>query len=271
MTPVPCRAKQICGLRISLMRAYMTEKESIGKRRGGSALLIIFLIFGLALLLFIFLIKQFDIKLVNRASASIEKGIAPVSASDSTEDAPEVNPRLVSMVYVIDAGRMTSCFVQVMNAYEKNIFYIEIPLNARLDISTETYKELLTYAPTLPQYVKLSGISSYFSDNYRYEACTEIIAENLGIKLSEWAVMAAADFDEFMAKETEETADFFDIYSKYADTYRNSMSTAERWAYYEIYDKSEFTYKGSVPGQWSKTDFYINAVQTREIIEELKY
>ncbi len=249
----------------------MSEKVTIEKRRGGSTLLIIFLILGLALLFFVFITKKMDIRLINKASASIEKGIDYRETAGNQTSAPSVNPRLVSMIYVTNDGKLSSCFVQVINAREKNIFLVEVPLNARLSLSTELYKDLLTFAPTLPQFVKLSRTCNYFSDNYRYEACSRILSENLGIKIDGWAAMNEVDFKEFTSEKSKGTADYYETYKKYANLYRNSQTSKERWAYYEIYSKSNFVDKATIPGQWDKTDYNINVVQARELIEELKY
>ncbi len=250
----------------------MSERDRVNKRRGGSTLLIIFLILGLALLFFVFIAKEFDIRLLNRASASIEKGREINHSEGRTEQLPTVNPRQVSMVYVTKDGKMVSCFIRVMNAMEKNIFYVEVPLNSKLTLSSELYRDLLTYAPALPQFVKLSRAANYFSENYRYEACTRILSENIGTKITDWCVMAEQDFQEFMNKTSGDgEEDFLYIYKKYANQYRSSQSSKERWAYYEIFEKSDFVDRGTVPGQWDKTDYNIMAVHARELIEELKY
>lgn len=252
----------------------MSNNKSIEKRRGGSVLLIIFLIVGLSLLFFSLISKQFGISLTKRSSSDIEKGISPGVNHETVAQAPAINPRSVTLLYVLTDNKVSSAFLQVINAYEKNIYYLEIPLNSKLSISADLYKELLSYAPTLPQYVKLSRAGGYFSENFRYDGCTKILSENIGVKVTDWCIMTAEDFEEFKRKSTGDNYskdDYLTIFEKYANNYRSSMSSKERWAYYEIFDKAAIIEKGSIPGQWDKTDFYISAVQAREITEELKY
>lgn len=211
----------------------------------------------------------------SRISEKIKQGEAINDSKNKDVNDHLLRTRQLRMIYTLNEDKISGIYLEILNSPRKTVNFVEIPRSTKISISDELFKELQTYSPTLPQYVKVSKLDTHFSSDYRFEAMTKVFGETLEESIDCWIAVNEEIFemwcnkgyshDEFHAE------DFFNIFDKMYSEKLSSIDGSEYRMYYENYLDCEFLTIRVVPGDWEKTDYIIKETAARELVEELKY
>lgn len=191
----------------------------------------------------------------------------PVPLPDSPESL------LITVMYEMeeDSKKISGIYVEVFHVGKESVTYLEVPEDTKINLSEELYKSLQTYAPELPQYLKLSNMAESFSAEYGLVGCNRILSEVLGISLGEYV---RADKESlaawFTAQESEKTASgFFTEYSRWIENSTSGRTPEERWMYFESRQKVNHIVIEQAPGSREKDGFLLSGKRSKERLEEL--
>lgn len=180
---------------------------------------------------------------------------------------------MVTAIYEMaeNSKKITAIYIEVFHAGSSTVSYVRVPVDAKVTLSEELYKSLQTYAPELPQYMKLSNMAESFSKEYGLTGCNRILSEVLGITLEEY-VRADADtlatwFDLQIQEKT--ATGFFADYTEWLEQSVSSMGTEERWMYYENWQQVNWTTMETAPGSQEKDGYLISGKRSKELLQEL--
>lgn len=221
--------------------------------------------------------KKLEIPLgADKVSSKLKKGEVTESAKSSDSDTDFLlRTRQLRAIYVMNGDKISSIYLEVLNSPRKKVSFVEIPRSTKISISDELFRDLQSYSPTLPQFVKVSKLDGHFSANYRFEGMTRVFSDTLGENIDCWIACSEELFEMwtckgYMAGEFH-ADDFFNIFDSMTDTKLCSIGQTESRMYYETYRDCEFSEPVVVPGDWEKTDYIISEITAKTLIEELKY
>ena len=213
-----------------------------------------------------------------KISSILKRNEVPVEWVNASENGelPEADPHRLRVIYSIENDSISGIYLEVLNETKKTVSFFEVPGSTKIELSDDLYKELLTYAPTLPKYVKLSKLPGYFSESFRYKGMTKVIAEAVEEKIETIAVFDEKTFEQWknkgdQAKAKENTEEFYDLFELCARSDLSGSSYAGNMMYFELYSGCEFLETKVIPGVWEKTDYYISGVSAREAVEGVRY
>lgn len=200
----------------------------------------------------------------------------PLSEPPAVTEAPlpeKPEELLVTAVYEMaeDSKKISAIYIEVFHVGSNVVSYVEVPVDTKVTLSEELYKSLQTYAPELPQYMKLSNMAEGFSKEYGLTGCNRILSEVLGITLSEYVRADGETLSEWMSLQTgEKTATgFFEAYAKWLDNTSSGLVTEERWMYYESWQQITEVSVETAPGSREKDGYLISAKRSKERLQEL--
>ena len=215
-----------------------------------------------------------------RVSVLLKNNTTPAGWGETdaapAEEIPVIDQHRLRLIFVMQNDEISGIWLEALNYPGKEVHFFEIPRSARAELSNELYKDLLTYAPTLPQYVKLSKVENYFSKNYRFEALTRILSEATDEKIISWAAVDETLVSLWLNKgyadgETNYSSDFFNIFNSVTVNSKSNVDRKAAQVYYEAYADCVFTNDGVIPGSWDKTDYTITTLSAREALEGARY
>lgn len=216
----------------------------------------------------------------DRVSVLLKNNTAPAEWEETdvtpAADIPVIDQHRLRLIFVMQNDEISGIWLEALNYPGKEVHFFEVPRSTRAELSNELYKELLTYAPTLPQYVKLSKVENHFSKNYRFEALTRILSEATDEKITSWMTvdetLASMWFNKGYANdETNLSSDFFNIFNSVTVNSKSNVDLKTAQVYYEAYADCLFSNDGVLPGTWDKTDYTITTLSARETLEGARY
>lgn len=215
----------------------------------------------------------------DRLSEKLVRGDVSVesSAKSAEEDSSKslIRTRQLRIIYTLNDDKLSGIYLEILNSPRKEVHFLEIPKSTKVSISDGLYKELLSYSPTLPQYVKVSKLDSHFSKTYRFEGMTRIFSETLDETIDCWIAVDEDIYKLWLEKGYDyngKSSDaFFNVFDAMISNGECSLDASESRMYYEIYRDCTFTDEGVVNGEWDRTDYVIGTIAAKELIEELKY
>lgn len=180
---------------------------------------------------------------------------------------------LVTVCYEMEENskKISAIQIEIFHIGSSVVSYFEIPVDTKVNLSERLYKSLQTYAPELPQYLKLSNMAESFSAEYGLTGCNRILSEVLGVSLTEYVradaeIMAA--WVELQGTEKTET-EYFAAYADWVKHSTSSLTAEERWTYYESRRKVERVEQEVAPGSQEKDGYLISGKRSKERLEEL--
>lgn len=198
------------------------------------------------------------------------------AAAGEAPEIPAVPAEAVGLqvVYVMEDGtkEISQAYLEIRNEAAKKVWFLTIPAETKLELSQTLYQELLTYAPTLPQYVSLSKAAEEFSEEYGPEGCTRILAEVLGIPLKHWSCGSRETFGDWkqaLSEKSAETDGFFRQWQAWLLNTGSGQSDQERRLYYESYRDAEAVWQGRLPGTEGVGTYRVDRTSSRLLVEEL--
>lgn len=104
-----------------------------------------------------------------------------------------------------EEGEIHSMVLEIFHCGEGKLYYITIPVSSQVNLSDALYRKLALVNPVVPQVMKLSTLSSYFSKNTLYDYGVLVVEELLELKLSYYTVIPRDKYEEmFISKMPEQ-------------------------------------------------------------------
>lgn len=207
--------------------------------------------------------KLFEVE-IKQSEAEVVAGAQPL------EKPKEL---LVTSIYEMEeeSKKISGIYIEVFHVESSSVTYFEVPVDTKVNLSEELYKSLQTYAPELPQYLKLSNMAESFSKEYGLTGCNRILSEVLGITLSEYVRTDKETFAAWKKVLTEEKTakSFFEDFSKWIEASQSSLTVEERWMYYESQKLVSVVETETAPGSQEKDGYLISGKRSKERLQEL--
>ncbi len=209
--------------------------------------------------------------LTERFAVEVTKNEVPTVTEAPLPDAPKEVP--VTVYYVMEdaSKKISAIYIEVFPVGGNVVYYMEVPVDTKVNLSEELYKSLQTYAPELPQYLKLSNMAEGFSMEYSLNGCNRILSEVLGVSLTEYIRTDAESLEEWWLLQTDgvTSVQFFEGYTKWLEQSSSSRTTEERWMYYESLRKATELVHEKAPGSQEKDGYLISGKRSKERLEEI--
>lgn len=200
----------------------------------------------------------------------VQKPVAVITESPVREPEEE----LLTVIYQMeeDSTKVDDIYIEVFRPGEAKLYYLRLPVDIKMTLSTELYTALQTYAPELPQYMKLSRMAESFSKEYALTGCNRMLSELLGVSLEHYVCAGETQIARWMdALSDEDTAArFFERYELWLKESRADLREEERWMYFESYRKIKETETDTAPGTQGADGYNLSQKQTKEKLEEMR-
>ena len=170
-----------------------------------------------------------------------------------------------------NSQKISKIYIEVYHTGSNKVVYLEIPADTKANLSEELYKSLQTYAPELPQYLKLSNMAEGFSESYALTGCNRILSEQLGVFVTDYVRADKEAIEAWFLAQQEETEkrDFFMFYTEWMENSSSNKSLEERWIYYESKNKIQEVQIELAPGNREKDGYVLSGKRTGERLKEL--
>ena len=180
---------------------------------------------------------------------------------------------LITSIYEMEekSKKISAIYIEVFHVGSGEVVHMQIPVDTRVTLSENLYKSLQTYAPELPQYMKLSNMAESFSAEYGQTGCNRILSEVLGVSVEEYIRADAATLANWFASvENEKTStEFFSDYAEWLENSTSSLTAEERWTYYESWRQVNSIAVEEAPGSREKDGYQLSGKRCRERLQEL--
>ena len=201
----------------------------------------------------------------------IPTAAAPMATQVPSPEAPE--ELLVTAIYQVEeeAKKISAIYIEIFHVGNDRVTYVEIPVDTKVNLSEQLYKSLQTYAPELPQYLKLSNMAESFSEEYGMTGCNRILSEVLDVSIENYIRAEKESLQRWFALQAEEkTASvFFEDYSDWMEQSASNLTVQERWMYYESWKNVTGIQRETAAGKKEKDGFVLSGKQTKERIRGL--
>ncbi len=180
---------------------------------------------------------------------------------------------LVTAIYEMEENskKISAIYIEVFHTGSNEVMHVQVPVDSKVTLSESLYKSLQTYAPELPQYMKLSNMAESFSAEYGQTGCNRILSEILGVSVEEYVRADAETLRAwFLAVCSEKTStSFFKEYTSWLENSKSSLSMEERWIYYESWKQVNYIATEEIPGSREKDGYMISGKRSGERLQEL--
>lgn len=151
-------------------------------------------------------------------------GITPVRIDDISKN----------LIYCIDeeTGEIIKVTLEIFQCSEKKMTYITIPVRTQYTMSNSLYQKLIVVYPAIPQLLKLSNITKYFSDETVYEYGCLIIEDLLDTSISYYSTIPESLYQTMFVTtstsgELEQSSIPMDVFSESYKELLKSLQTEE--------------------------------------------
>lgn len=103
-----------------------------------------------------------------------------------------------NLIYVWneEKQKISSCVLEVFDSESHDLYFITIPVNGELTLSTEIYQKLSRISEEVPQLIRLADLTKYFKTEDEAYGYGVIMLENcFDIDISYYTVVSKSDFD----------------------------------------------------------------------------
>lgn len=159
------------------------------------------LLLGVTLISYHFVSRLFYIpeeeKTVSAGHTEGEEAIIRASVDDISRN----------LIFCVDEqGEVRRLLLEVFHCEQGRLYYLTIPTETGITMSDSLYRRLILVNPSVPQLLKLSGITEHFPKESAYAYGVLLVEELLKIKMSYYTVMPAPTYDKiFQTEEPTET------------------------------------------------------------------
>lgn len=126
-----------------------------------------------------------------------------IEVQQTEEERPVLLPELaIQAVFVTDEdGTLCGCFYTLLDCMEGTLEFYTVPLDTRLNLSTELYRELVTKNTKLAQVNTLEGVYRCFDTAEAAECTVKALDEAVGVKTDFYSVMPKSCYDSIMKED----------------------------------------------------------------------
>ncbi|MDK2808140.1 MAG: hypothetical protein PWP24_874 [Clostridiales bacterium] len=214
----------------------------------------------------------------------------------------EVTDVSKNLIYAMgDDGKLKAVVLEIFNTNTHNMDYITIPMKSEFTLSNDMYQKLYSSGCDVPQIMKLSHLTNYFTGKTMYKYGTIMIEDLLGIDISYYTVVpvqkfkvmfkqrdAALAYDSdgnpmqsyyewkikktFVKKISGLDEEAFRTYVKELATFCESdLNTKSKLEYADDYAKvtPELLYTHSLYGSLTNDDFVIDKEESRQLVQNI--
>lgn len=203
----------------------------------------------------------------------VSEQMPPMVTQAAVPEAPEKVSVTVYYVMPENSKKISEIYIEVFRSGSSEVSYVRVPADTKITLSEELFKSLQTYAPELPQHLKISNMAENFSTEYGLTGCNRILSEVLGISFKEYVrtdATAMAEWKNLQEEEKSGTA-FFDGYAKWLENSGSSRTTEERWMFYENRLAVSTVSMEIAPGSQEKDGYLLSAKRSKERLEQLMW
>lgn len=180
---------------------------------------------------------------------------------------------IATVYYQMEDGtsKISGIYVEVYHVGSNSVTYLEIPADTKVNLSEELYKSLQTYAPELPQYLKLSNMAESFSEGYALTGCNRILSELTGVSVTDYVRAGKEATEEWFRVQQDNLTEqkYFDAYTVWLEASSSNKTMEERWMYYESRKNIQTVQIELAPGSREKDGYVLSGKRTGERLEEL--
>jgi len=196
---------------------------------------------------------------------------------EETAKAKEAEELLMTAIYERgEEGKIAAIYIEVFHTRTGNAYYMEVPVNTKVTLSAELYKKLQAYSPELPQYLKLENMGVGFSEEYCMTGCNRILSEVLGVNMIHYVASDSKGLTDWsdglhrLILEEEPPAEFLATYREWLEVSESDLTPADRWIYYEKYEKIIPHAPEPAPGEEGLGEYLVFAPEAKARLYELK-
>lgn len=122
---------------------------------------------------------------------------------------PSIDEISKNLIYCTDneTGKISKILLEIFNCKNKKLTYITIPARTSFTMSETLYCRLVPVNPTIPQVIKLSGITKYFAKDTVYDYGVLLLEDLLKIKISYYTVIPQSVYDTMFTAQSNVKAD----------------------------------------------------------------
>lgn len=122
-----------------------------------------------------------------------QKNVSSVN-KQSTASRDDVAKNLI-LVWNEEKQKISSCVLEIFDSESHALYFVTIPVNGQLTLSTEQYQKLSQISEEVPQVIRVSDFVKYFqTEEEAYGYGVLMLEECFGIDISYYTVVAKADF-----------------------------------------------------------------------------
>lgn len=94
-------------------------------------------------------------------------------------------------------SEITAILLEIFDGFRSKLTYITIPVDSSITLSSDMYKKMITYSPTLPQIMRLSNLNQYFEEEHWAYYASLLFEDIIGEKVSYYTVIQEDVFHEW--------------------------------------------------------------------------
>jgi len=117
--------------------------------------------------------------------------ISPIDNKQSTKLIASIDDISKHLIFSVDedTGAIKKLVLEIFNCETHRMVFITIPIKTQFTLSDSLYHDLILVKPSIPQFLKISAISSYFPKEAMYEYGVLMIEDLLNIQISYYSVV----------------------------------------------------------------------------------
>lgn len=206
-----------------------------------------------------------------------------------------------NLIYHIDSktGEIKHLILEIFSMDTYNLDYITIPVNTEFAMSNELYQRIYANHSDVPQIVKISNMSEYFSKDTKYSYGALLIEDLLGVDISYYTVLEDTVYNQVFTedslsqmdieKEAERkqifTDDFYDEIEQLTDealiidylesfykkiesnlTIKNKLKYAASY----VFVNKDYIHFYIIPGTAKESNFTVSIEEAKSLLQEIE-
>lgn len=206
-----------------------------------------------------------------------------------------------NLIYHVDSktGEIKHLILEIFSMDTYNLDYITIPVNTEFAMSNELYQRIYANHSDVPQIVKISNMSEYFSKDTKYSYGALLIEDLLGVDISYYTILEDAIYNQIFTedslsqadteKEAEQkqifTDDFYDQIENLTDealiidylesfykkiesnlTIKNKLKYAASY----VFVNKDYIHFYIIPGTAKESNFTVSIEEAKSLLQEIE-